>query len=154
MFFKGNIKTQSWTSLAVQWLRLRASTAGGTGSTPGCGRSCMLCHKVKIKWNNKTTAWIVKKKSKLSTVSGFCLNNVFNVLNLSGYYLMSLWRVKVLAIISQEWCFLFFYHEKYFTAFLCFTYNEKHFIENKWKSKTMSAIQSHQEERRATSRVK
>ena len=27
-----------------------------------------------------------------------------------------------------------YYHEKYFTAFLCFTYNEKHFIENKWKS--------------------
>ena len=25
------------TSLAVQWLRLRASTAGGTGSTPGRG---------------------------------------------------------------------------------------------------------------------
>ena len=25
------------TSLAVQWLRLHASTAGGTGSIPGCG---------------------------------------------------------------------------------------------------------------------
>ena len=25
------------TSLAVQWLRLRASTAGGTDSTPGLG---------------------------------------------------------------------------------------------------------------------
>ena len=24
-----------------------------------------------------------------------------------------------------------YYHEKYFTAFLCFIYNEKHFIENK-----------------------
>ena len=27
----------NWTSLAVQWLRLRASTAGGVGSIPGWG---------------------------------------------------------------------------------------------------------------------
>ena len=34
-----------WTSLAVQWLRLRASTAGAAGLTPG-GRGSSACHKV------------------------------------------------------------------------------------------------------------
>ena len=45
----GSLKTRAGTSLAVQWLRLSASTAGGTGSIPiqvGMGggelRSCML----------------------------------------------------------------------------------------------------------------
>ena len=31
------LKTILWTSLVVQWLRLRASTAGGTGLIPGRG---------------------------------------------------------------------------------------------------------------------
>ena len=30
-------------SLVVQWLRLCASSAGGTGSAAGWGRFCMLC---------------------------------------------------------------------------------------------------------------
>ena len=32
-----NLKYNTGTSLAVQWLRLQASTAGGTGSIPGRG---------------------------------------------------------------------------------------------------------------------
>ena len=38
--------TESGTCLAVQWLRLCASTAGGTGSTPGWGTKILTCHKV------------------------------------------------------------------------------------------------------------
>ena len=33
------MRPQTWTSLAVQWLRLRASNAGGAGSIPGWGSS-------------------------------------------------------------------------------------------------------------------
>ena len=44
-------KGLSWTSLAVQWLRLPASTAGGTGSIPGRGTKILHatqpCQKIK-----------------------------------------------------------------------------------------------------------
>ena len=55
------------TSLVVQWLRLRASTAGGTGSIPGRGTKipnaarCGQINKFKIK--NKT-APLKKEKVK------------------------------------------------------------------------------------------
>ena len=42
--------TYTGTSLAIQWLRLHASTAGGTGSIPGCGT------------NNPQAMWYGKKK--------------------------------------------------------------------------------------------
>ena len=44
--------TYTGTSLAIQWLRLHASTAGGTGSIPGCGI------------NNPQAMWYGKKKKK------------------------------------------------------------------------------------------
>ena len=43
-------KNRYGTSLAVQWLRLHASTAGGTGSIPGWGSS--TCHTVRPKKKN------------------------------------------------------------------------------------------------------
>ena len=44
-----------WTSLAVQWLRLHASTAGGTGSIPGRGSSA--CHAAWPKRKRKKIQW-------------------------------------------------------------------------------------------------
>ena len=41
----------SGTSLSVQWLRLHTCSAGGMGSIPGRGRSCMLCGMTKPKQN-------------------------------------------------------------------------------------------------------
>ena len=49
-------KLKNGTSLAVQWLRLQASTAGGVGSIPGWGNKIM--HDV---WCGK------KKKKKINT---------------------------------------------------------------------------------------
>ena len=48
------------TSLAVQWLRLHTSTAGGMGSIPGQGRSCMPCSqkKKKILPEEDTNPWV------------------------------------------------------------------------------------------------
>ena len=48
----GTIRRAALTSLAVQWLRVRASTAGGTGSIPG--------------WESSTgcTGWPKRKKKK------------------------------------------------------------------------------------------
>ena len=42
-----------WTSLAVQWLRLGASNAGGMGSIPGWGTKiphAVSWPKKKVKW--------------------------------------------------------------------------------------------------------
>ena len=44
----------------VQWLRLHASTAGGTGSIPGWERSCLPCGTAKKKKEKKR---IFKDKS-------------------------------------------------------------------------------------------
>ena len=46
------------TSLAVQWLRLRASTAGGTGSIPGWGAK--IPHTT---WHGQKIKKIKKKKN-------------------------------------------------------------------------------------------
>ena len=48
-----------WTSLAVQWLRLHASTAGGGGSVPGWGTKNpqSVQYGQKIKKKKKKTAW-------------------------------------------------------------------------------------------------
>ena len=45
--------TYLWDFLAVQWLRLHASTVGGTGSIPGQGSS--TCQAVWSKKKNKKT---------------------------------------------------------------------------------------------------
>ena len=60
--FEEEIKSNSQgTSLAVQWLRLGASTAGGTGSIPGHGTKiphATLCsQKKKKKSNSQISTW-------------------------------------------------------------------------------------------------
>ena len=56
-----------WTSLVVQWLRLHASTAGGTGSIPGWGSS--TCCTVQPKRKKKSSIISVNNWHFLSTFS-------------------------------------------------------------------------------------
>ena len=46
---KSEINVGAWISLAVQWVRLHTSTAGGTGSIPGQGTNTHMPHT----WPNK-----------------------------------------------------------------------------------------------------
>ena len=54
-----SLRRELETSLAVQWLRLRASTAGGTDSIPGQGTKIPTCHMARPKK--------LKKKKKMGT---------------------------------------------------------------------------------------
>ena len=53
-------KNKKGTSLAVQWLRLCNSTAGGTGSIPGWGTNILHSHAVQ--WGKK----IIQGESKIN----------------------------------------------------------------------------------------
>ena len=66
--WKGDIKTETWyrgTSLVVQWLRLQASTAGGTGSIPGRGTE--ILHAAWHGQKKKPETWC-RKRSKTYNV--------------------------------------------------------------------------------------
>ena len=60
----------SWTSLAVQWLGIHASTAGGTGSIPGRGTKilrsgqCSQKKKKKVKGSKQEVKLCVHKNSE------------------------------------------------------------------------------------------
>ena len=50
-------KRNTRTSLAVQWLRLRASTAGGVGTIPGQGTKIPHAAKTNKQTNKQTKTW-------------------------------------------------------------------------------------------------
>ena len=71
------------TSLAVQWVRLHASTAGGTGSIPG--------------WGAKIAAsYAVQPKKKKKRNENICLYYCF-LLNLACLNIFSSFHFKIIA---------------------------------------------------------
>ena len=61
----------SWTSLAVQWLRLRASTAGGAGSIPGLGNKILHAARCGLKKKKKRSLHLSPSFSILLRQEGF-----------------------------------------------------------------------------------
>ena len=59
------------TSLAVQWLRLCASSAGGVGSIPGCGTK--IPHVTQCGPNKKTKTPNPQKSRKITIVNVYFL---------------------------------------------------------------------------------
>ena len=59
------IKICTQTSLAVQWLKLHASTAGSTGSIPGEGTKIPHCHTQKKSFENFCLLILVEIESQI-----------------------------------------------------------------------------------------
>ena len=102
------------TSLVVQWLRLRASTAGGLGSIPGQGTKTphAACHRKKkiTLWSWKILVSTWKKSLAGSTETNVCLPCDFVIphlgihpRNMNAYIHGQGMFMAALFIITKDW---------------------------------------------------
>ena len=85
------------TSLAVQWLRLRTSTAGGMGSIPGWGTKISLAAqlgKINKIFLNSGRNWVFREEILLADLGVLCL--LSEMLYKSNQVLKSRWDLSKL----------------------------------------------------------